>query len=179
MRITIIGPRNTGKTLISKHLSKNYNLEYFEANFLFDKSLQEYEHNEKEILIKQAYDTANSIIDEVLKTKELVFDVGSALLDYDYIAKNKEHVKKIKENSILIGVLAHEEENKNLEILAKRELNSQRPCGINLDEIMDVFELKYSHLIPNMKKYCDFVVYYNQEDVDEICKEIIKFVYNN
>lgn len=179
MKITIIGPRNSGKTLLSKHLSEHYGLEYFEADFLLDKTLHDYEHHQKEEKIKEAYQTATQIIEDVLKTNELVFDVGGGVLTHDFISKNKDHIDKIKKHSFLIGILPHEDREESLKIISQRELESERPCGTNLDEIMDIYDVKYAELRPKLNKHCDLVVYVNDKSIDDIAKDIIKFIYEN
>lgn len=179
MKITIIGPRNTGKTLVSKHLSENYGLSYFEADFLLDKSLQDYQHNQREEKIKEAYESAKDIIDEVLKTNELVFDVGGGILTHEFHEFNKEHVEKIKKHSILVGILPHENREESLKIIAQRELEEERPCGTNIDEIMDMYDVKYSELRPKLEKHCDLILYFNENSVEDLAKEIIKFTYQN
>ena len=130
-------------------------------------------------MVKQAYNSANQIIEEVLKTNELVFDVGGGILTHDFIENNLEHIEKIKNHSFLVGILPHENREESLKIISERELELQRPCGTNLDEIMDIYDVKYSELRPKLNKHCDLIVYVNEKSIDEIAKEIIKFIYEN
>ena len=178
MRITITGPRSSGKTTISKLLAKELKLDYISSDEIGERALKKQGGLDKAIksgvIEKFIKNSAYNLIKVVYKKDNFIFDLSGGSISSRKHAKASEEVRKIaKKNSIVIGLIPSKNINESISFLFKKEEKRGHFKNINSIELLEKVRKDFKKYPNVFKKFCNHIIYIKEKSPKKITNEII------
>jgi len=184
MRITITGPRSIGKTTVSKIVSEKLRLKRISSDELGEEAMKEKGGLDKAIKsgeIKQwIKNSAYGLIRKEYEKDDFVFDLSGGAFGSRKFAEASEKIReKVKNNSVIFGLLPYENENKSIKMLFEREKKRDHFKDMDKDELYAKVKKSYSKFPSLFQKDCNFIIYTQNKTPEKIANEIISSLKNH
>ncbi len=179
MRITITGPRSSGKTTISKLLSKQLKLKYISSDEIGEKAFEKYGGLDKAIKLgvveKFIKKDAYGLIRNVYQRKNFVFDLSGGAFTSKKLAVASRKIRNIaKKESIIFGLLPSKNLKESISFLFKREKKRTHFKRMDSVELLKKVRRNFKEYPSTLEDFCNHIIYIKEKSPKKVVDEILK-----
>jgi len=177
VKITLIGPRSVGKSTVSKILADKLNLPLLSSDDLMDMALKETGGLDKTIKAGNSQaivEKAIPLMRRLIREKDFVLDIaGGSISSTKYLEVSKEVKDLLRNNTMVIGLLPYEDEERSIIHLFDREKHRAHFSSEDPDELLANVRKSYKKLLKPMEEICNFIIITKDNSPDQVANEIL------
>jgi len=182
--ITLVGPRAVGKSTVGRILAKEIGYQFFDVDKYMHNKLEkiggigEYtnKYGWKKYMNLLRWTLRHEIIPDIIRSnKKIILDCGGGMIGSEFGA-SKSMAKLLRNHSKIIMLIPHEDDQKGLNILYKRELERPYWKGMSTEQIKEQIRKNYYERVPLIRKQAHHIVHIDDRKTNAIVEILRKLV---
>ncbi|MGM5480798.1 MAG: shikimate kinase [Nanobdellota archaeon] len=181
MKITIVGPRSSGKTTISRLLAKRLGLKHVEVDRLIDEKMKEYGGLDKaiksshtETIMKKGPEVVRKGLDQ----EDIVFDLSGGSISARrgfQLGVCQQVIEFIRTQTLIVALLPTIDADESVALLFKREVQREHFKEMNKEKLKNKVRKDFLKLKPVIDTIAERIVYVKDKTPEAIVEEINEF----